>query len=350
MNKKGFTLIEILAVIVIIGIISGIGIVSISRNIAQSRDESVVDLAKNYAEAARTMRGKDNLYYEPKSGEAIIMSYDAVDATEIENKEKTGYGEIIPSYSFVGIVNNNNNYSYYINQVDESYHILDRVEYNTVTTDDILVGVDQLASHSITELKAPYNSFGITYGDTLYNIKGLRVKYDAKFNETGLTKFGTKNISGRLKVGNTVTLYIENSSHASIPTRTYTFETKQTNVTVGTVTYQQVWSSSSSSIKVAIKQNSNDEVLFDILNNNSKMIVENLKTTSKVVLSGYYTKDSSYASVNANHKGNITVYDTFKTTGKFPGAPASSPNVITYNGVQYVVTNSEILCIILKKN
>ena len=161
MNKKGFTLIEILAVIVIIGIISTIGIISVTRNIAESRDATVVDLAKNYAEGARTLRGKGDLYYEPKNGEAVVIPYEHVNGTEIENKDETGYGEIMPSYCFVGIVNNNNNYTYYVNQLDESFHFLDRVEYNNVTKDDILVGTEEMARVSLIELKAPYNDFYI---------------------------------------------------------------------------------------------------------------------------------------------------------------------------------------------
>jgi type IV pilus assembly protein PilA len=138
MNKKGFTLIEILAVIVIIGITATIGIAAVSRNITKSRDASVVDLAKNYAEGARTMKAKDNFYYEPKNGEAIIIPYSGIEGVDIENGEETAYGAIIPSYCFIGIANNGGNFYYYINQADESYHIINGVEYNSLDQDDII--------------------------------------------------------------------------------------------------------------------------------------------------------------------------------------------------------------------
>ena len=59
------------------------------------------------------------------------------------------------------------------------------------------------------------------------------------------------------------------------------------------------------------------------------------------------TSASSYTSSSANHKGNISLFDTYKTTGKFNNTDGK---VITYNGVRYVVNNDSVLTLILKKN
>ena len=60
-NNKGFTLVELLAVIVIMGILMMVAIPSVTRTIENSRKDSFVDIAKSYANAARNMWTTDNL-------------------------------------------------------------------------------------------------------------------------------------------------------------------------------------------------------------------------------------------------------------------------------------------------
>ena len=60
-----------------------------------------------------------------------------------------------------------------------------------------------------------------------------------------------------------------------------------------------------------------------------------------VVLYGYYTSDTSYTIASAHIKGNISLYDTFKTSGN---------TTLTYNSKSYTVTNSEIMYLVLTSN
>ena len=55
MNKKGFTLIEILAAIVILGIVSAIGIAAVSNNIVESRKSTYVNLARDPSHANQVL-------------------------------------------------------------------------------------------------------------------------------------------------------------------------------------------------------------------------------------------------------------------------------------------------------
>ena len=59
-NNKGFTLVELLAVIVIMGILMMVAIPSVTRTIENSRKDTFVDIAKSYANAARSMWTTDN--------------------------------------------------------------------------------------------------------------------------------------------------------------------------------------------------------------------------------------------------------------------------------------------------
>ena len=68
-NNKGFTLVELLAVIVIMGILMMVAIPSVTRTIENSRKDSFVDIAKSYANAVRTLWTADGL-----SCEGIVSS------------------------------------------------------------------------------------------------------------------------------------------------------------------------------------------------------------------------------------------------------------------------------------
>ena len=54
LNRKGFTLIELLAVITILGILMIVGIPAVQRTINNSRKDTFVDTAKEYANAVKT--------------------------------------------------------------------------------------------------------------------------------------------------------------------------------------------------------------------------------------------------------------------------------------------------------
>lgn len=70
-NKKGFTLVELLAVIVIMGILMMIAIPAVSRIIENVRKDSFVNTARSYANAAKTMWTADSLTCEGMNATAV---------------------------------------------------------------------------------------------------------------------------------------------------------------------------------------------------------------------------------------------------------------------------------------
>lgn len=362
MNKKGFTLIELLAVIVILGIVTTIVITIVSDSINSSKDESVIELAKNYAESARVMRSNDSLYYEPKNNEATIIPYNQITGTEISNKDKTAYGEIIPSYCFIGIVNNNNKYSYYINQVDQGSRILNGSNYNSVSKDDIIVGAEQTQSNNMKELTTPYTTFNITYNNDIYNIKAVGVKFNAKYKQDSTNYFRTsfdlkdQNIKfkGNLTLYNynsnnkEVKMELESNQIGELSNTTYTFK-KTTSGALG------IWTAVDDSnrtlhlygkeLKINIKTIESYYVSFDLLLD-SEIIYSGVNSSMYVPLYGYFTNDSSYVLTNYAVKGNISLYDGYATTGLFPN---TNTNEVSVDGIDYTVDSSEVLYLVVKK-
>ena len=348
MNKKGFTLIEILAVIIIIGIMTTISIVAVSNNILSSRDATVVDLAKVYAEGARTMRAREEFGYEPKDGEVILIPYSEITGVDIENDDITGYGKILPTYCYVGVLNTNNKYTYYITQVDESYHFLNAVDYDSVEKKDIIEGSDQLAVKGVKELKAPFTGFAVKYDNKEYSVKAVRIAFDATVkqesgkNKTVFAKTGERErFSGILSYeNNTVVLTVKSSSNNRIEAKKYTFTEK----TSGGATSNLLGTWKNGNISLVIKDVTSKSVRFDIESNNNK-VYEDVITTDTTTLYGQFYSNSKYYSSSVAVKGSLSDYDTFKSTGKFS---STNSNVITYDGIKYELNESRVIYAIAK--
>ena len=75
-NSKGFTLVELLAVIVIMGILMMVAIPSVTRTIENSRKDTFVDIAKSYANAARTQWTADGLMCNSPTGTVVSSATD----------------------------------------------------------------------------------------------------------------------------------------------------------------------------------------------------------------------------------------------------------------------------------
>lgn len=61
LNTKGFTLIELLAVITIMGVLMLVAIPTVSRTIENTRKDTMIDAAKQYVNAVKTMWTSDSL-------------------------------------------------------------------------------------------------------------------------------------------------------------------------------------------------------------------------------------------------------------------------------------------------
>jgi len=81
-NEKGLTLVELLAVIVILGIIAAIAIPSIGNIIQNTREKAVVADAQNALAAA-------NLYFTENNGETSVLIKGT--GTDVKSLEASGF-------------------------------------------------------------------------------------------------------------------------------------------------------------------------------------------------------------------------------------------------------------------
>lgn len=93
MNKdeKGFTLVELLAVIVILGIIAAIAIPSIANVVENSKKDAVIRSAEQMVEAYRTMNS-----LEESVGNTAKSYQDLVDGGYLEKNSEITDGKVTP--------------------------------------------------------------------------------------------------------------------------------------------------------------------------------------------------------------------------------------------------------------
>ena len=118
LDRKGFTLIELLAVITILGILMLILIPSVSRIIENSRKNTFLTTAKNYANAVRDAWSGDQLYcLKGGTGESPHLASSLSTGTFIVmiSSDTTNYGYTISGNDYASAANAEQNFKQLIN-------------------------------------------------------------------------------------------------------------------------------------------------------------------------------------------------------------------------------------------
>ena len=119
MNRKGFTLIEILAVIIILGVIMTIAVPNVLSMIDRNKKDTFIEHAKMMATQAEYTIRKDVSIEYPSEGKAIVLTLEYLNTNDIsESPYDTSYNK---ERSFVAIVNKKEGeyteYKYYVHLV-----------------------------------------------------------------------------------------------------------------------------------------------------------------------------------------------------------------------------------------
>ena len=98
-NNRGFTMVELLAVIVILGILMGIGLPILTNVINNNRKkEYISDATKMVARAEYFIKAKSSIVETPNDGNAIVISLKYLDDGSFSNAPYSGKYNFDASY------------------------------------------------------------------------------------------------------------------------------------------------------------------------------------------------------------------------------------------------------------
>ena len=166
-KKKAFTLIELLAVIIILGILMIIAIPSVTMYISDSRKNTYVETAKNLIGSTRNMvnQGKLGMY------DMDATYYIPTSCIKTENGADSPYGKF--EKSFVVVTYNGKGYDYYWISVDETGQGV-----RNITPVDKL-NIDNIESDiTSNEIEEIVNSTGIEERSIILVLNGDCIKWN----------------------------------------------------------------------------------------------------------------------------------------------------------------------------
>ena len=189
-NNKGFTLVELLAALVILGVLSVLAMPTVMNMMGSSRDKLyVTDAKKLISQAEYKFRMASSEIEKPDEGECLILSMVYLDNSDFDNAPNNG--EYLREASYVVVKNVGGSYEF-------SAELVEEVKKN------VFKGVELSKDSS---LKTNSTSHVVSFGkDDLYFVENNTVmgKYNGKQVDTSYinSKLGNSYVSGISKVYN----------------------------------------------------------------------------------------------------------------------------------------------------
>jgi len=149
-NKKGFTLIEILAVIIILGILLLIAIPSISKYIENSRKNTYINSVKSMVNAVSAAVNAMELPYSLGKNEGMIIPFSEIELEKKGATTKSPYSKWIPEKSFILVVFDGEMYKYYVSALDETGYAIPLVHEKVLSTSSITTDSSIINANSIS--------------------------------------------------------------------------------------------------------------------------------------------------------------------------------------------------------
>ena len=131
MNKKGFTLIEVIAVVVILGIIMFIAVPNISSYILGSKKDTYINDAKRFVDGAKNFVSTKGIPINKTN----ITYYIPKECLPIDKQESSPYGKWDKVY--VAVTYDNRVYNYYFTSIDSEKMGIELTYSENLKTDRI---------------------------------------------------------------------------------------------------------------------------------------------------------------------------------------------------------------------
>lgn len=160
MNKKGFTLVEVLAMLTVIGIIMMVTIPNISGMVKNQKFNYLKGDAISMAEAAKMKSGKEKSIQKPKEGECILFTLNYLDENNNMVVGPNG-GKYDRFNSIVLYTRKGSKYKYYVRLIEDNDG--EKTGFNMIESENI----SDLSSSSLTVVD---DDLGIKANDSLNKV------------------------------------------------------------------------------------------------------------------------------------------------------------------------------------
>lgn len=175
MNQKGFTLVELLGVVVILGIVLNIAIPAVTKYIDSSQRETFATILHEYVNAVQNGMASDEYSPPVNPNQVTIVSLDLIPLDKGDLKSSY-QSEWIKSKSYVAVINtgtsDNVHYEYYVAGQDKKDHAIALTKIEDINRDQVISDAKNKMEVTIQSLCG--NSTGKR--QTLSTIKGLETK------------------------------------------------------------------------------------------------------------------------------------------------------------------------------
>lgn len=172
MKKNAFTLVELLAVIVILAVLLTIAVPAVSNYIVNSKKESYVVVMQEYLAAARNLILSEQVKAPLDKNEVTILSFDAIPLEKGTTTSPFG-SEWVDSKSYVAVINSGTgedpHYTYYITSQDQDGYALPMEEEGNFGREDIIKNAKNKMEVTVQSLCGAQDGSQAT----LATIKGL---------------------------------------------------------------------------------------------------------------------------------------------------------------------------------
>ena len=216
-NKRGFTLVELLAVIVIISILAMLAIPNVTKRVEESRKKVFLEDSRTLLEAARVdfSSGKYTLVEGVEKVENKVTFSKAAIDTILEGK--LGKSPFNSNYKDAGVMvvktygEDGTVYKYYVCLIDEDGNGLDYTETNSLSVDKILINKKDQSCTGLPTVK--YNvDVNVVNGSVDVQSKQASIYESATFNVTPNSGYNAASVTctndqyGRVK-NNVLTVF-----------------------------------------------------------------------------------------------------------------------------------------------
>ena len=171
-NEKGFTLVEVIAVVIIIAVIMLIAVPSYSEYVASSRKSAYISDVKAYVESTKS-GAYSKLYGSlPEKGEILVVPYTSI-KLEKNTNDKSPYAPYVKEKSYIVIVPRSTKganvslvYDYYVIFIDQQNNGIDNIVSTKLDRKSVVTIANPANVATIAELKNGSKKLiydGITY-------------------------------------------------------------------------------------------------------------------------------------------------------------------------------------------